>query len=390
MKLVVVTPNYPRWSGDSNGPVAANIARLLHAAGHQVTVVTIHYAGTPLRETMAGVEVVRARYAPDSWEVLGTEGGIVDDLRGSWRCRLLLLPMVGGLMARVCRCAWGADALLVQWVPTAITALPAAIFLRKPIVLQSHTFADTPFWRLVYRLLLRLAAVVVYNSAANQASTQRLYRHARTVVIPPGVELAAFARPPAGGRGDSTWFTLVSVSRLIEVKGVEYAISALALLRDRGRRVRLEIVGDGPRRAALERLGLDLRLTEEIRFHGALAYASVPAILWRGDAFLLSSIVDSKGRTEGFGTVILEAMAAGLPVIASAVGGIVEIIRDGDNGLLVPPGDPAAIAAAVERLIDDPTAAVGLQTRAAVDVAARYSDAAITSRYESVLGSLRR
>jgi len=113
---------------------------------------------------------------------------------------------------------------------------------------------------------------------------------------------------------------------------------------------------------------------------GALPHDEVVEHLFKNDIFVISSIVDSRGRTEGFGAVILEAMAAKLPVIASAVGGIVDIVND-SNGILVPEKDEKAIADAVELLVLQPAKAEMYVRNAWSFVQKFYSDEALTERY---------
>jgi glycosyltransferase involved in cell wall biosynthesis len=127
----------------------------------------------------------------------------------------------------------------------------------------------------------------------------------------------------------------------------------------------LNVVGDGPDRPKLqaqaERLGLGGRAV----FHGFVPKEELQRRLETCDAFVLPAVVDAKGDTEGLGVVLIEAMSYARPVIASAAGGIVDIVRDGRNGFLVPPGDGPALAGAIGRMMDDPAAArtLGLHGR---------------------------
>ena len=378
--ILVVSPGYPRWKGDFTHPMVYNIARQLSGAGHRIKVVTIHYPKIPACEEIDGVEVIRARYAPERYEVMGSEGGLVDDIRGSWLCRFLVVPMLASLAWQTFKQARRADLLMVQWIPTAVVALPAKLFWGRPMILHSRTYPDTPFWRRVYRFLLPFADGVIYNSSDNQRLTGELYVHPCTTVIGSGINVQQYARPPESFPVSETW-ELISVARLVEFKGLEYAIKAVAELKLRGRRVRLTIVGEGPLRSDLERLSEELGVTDSVVLMGAMAHDKIPEMLWRSDLFLISSIIDSKGRTEGFGAVILEAMAAGLPVVASAVGGITDIV-DGRNGMLVPEKDPMAIADAVESILLDRGEAEALARRGLEFVNTNYSDKAIRGKYE--------
>ena len=161
-------------------------------------------------------------------------------------------------------------------------------------------------------------------------------------VIPNGIDLKRFEnlqRKPHSG------FVVMTIARLEKVKGVEYLIRALAtpaLRRSAG--IRLSVIGDGSERKNLERLVAKLGLTEKVKFLGEVPNQKIPEHLAGADCFVLPSL------KEGFGIAVLEAWAAGLPVIGSNVGGIKELIEDGKTGILVEPGDPEAIAKAILKI----------------------------------------
>jgi glycosyltransferase involved in cell wall biosynthesis len=135
------------------------------------------------------------------------------------------------------------------------------------------------------------------------------------------------------------------VGRLHPQKSVDVAVRALALLPGDAH---LVIAGEGPDRAALERLVDSLGLRQRVTFLGLVPHDDVPAVLRACDVSVLPS------RYEELGTALVEAMACGVPVVASRTGGIPDVVRDGHNGLLAAPGDAAATAAALGRLLDDP------------------------------------
>ncbi len=141
---------------------------------------------------------------------------------------------------------------------------------------------------------------------------------------------------------------VVTVARLTPWKGVDTLLQALARLRAGGQAPCLAVVGDGEVRPALERLAAALGLTGQVIFVGAVPQEQVSAYLHAADVFALASTY------EGFSHVLLEALAAEAPVVVTAVGGNPEVIRSGDTGLLVPPSDPEALAAALRRLLEEP------------------------------------
>lgn len=198
------------------------------------------------------------------------------------------------------------------------------------------------------RLTARLADRVLAPSAATAAEIERDYG-VEDVGVLPNVTGGLPPPPPAERLPDLPPGFLLFVGRLRIRKGVEVLLTALDLLRLQGVAAPLVIAGDGEHRAALEaaaaRRGLD---ASAVRFLGRADAARVRALLAAARALVVPSTY------EGMPLVILEAMAAGLPVIASRVSGIPEVVVDGETGWLVPPEDPEALAAALAELLADP------------------------------------
>ena len=177
---------------------------------------------------------------------------------------------------------------------------------------------------------------------------------------------------------------LLFVGRLVERKGAVFAIRALAELTQRGRSARLVVVGEGPEREALIALATSLGVGDRVELTGALSPSEVRTHYATGGIFVMPAVTDWKGEQEGFGMVIVEAMAYGLPVVASRSGGIPDIIRDGENGLLVPERDVAALADAIQRVIDDGALAGRLAASARDDVRHRFAPARIATAFDTV------
>ncbi len=224
----------------------------------------------------------------------------------------------------------------------ALCRVPARVFTAHGWAFKAEAGRRATAYLWADRLVAPLtSAVVCVSETERRAGLAARTCHAdRTVVIRNGIG-AIDGRP--GREGERTRHRLVSVGRLKAPKDMATLLDALALLGD----VELDalVVGDGPDAAALreqvERLGLEGR----VRLCGERD--DVPALLAEADCFVLSS------RSEGLPVSILEAMAAELPVVASAVGGVPELVEDGETGFLVPPGDPAALADALRRMLTD-------------------------------------
>jgi len=151
-------------------------------------------------------------------------------------------------------------------------------------------------------------------------------------------------------------FRLLTVARLVEVKGIEYAMLAVASLKDKCPGIRYQIIGDGPLRNELEALTNRLGLADKVEFLGALPQEEVIGRLPPAHVFVLPSVVIASGEEENQPVALAEAQASGLPVIATAIGGISESMRDGESGFLVAPRNPEALASSILWLADHPEA----------------------------------
>ncbi|MCD6416833.1 MAG: glycosyltransferase family 4 protein [Planctomycetes bacterium] len=158
-------------------------------------------------------------------------------------------------------------------------------------------------------------------------------------------------RAPSPAQGG---FSILCVASFGEVKGHTYLIDACRALRERGVDFTCHLVGDGPLRQAITNQITATGLTDHFVLHGALPRQKVAQLLKEADAAVLTSVLTERGDREGIPVALMEAMAAGLPVVASDISGIPELVTHEETGLLAPPRDSRAIADALERLSADP------------------------------------
>lgn len=236
-----------------------------------------------------------------------------------------------------------------------------------------------PLTRWIWRRASRVVAVCESLGRLALRTDPRL----RYSVIPNGVDLTRF-RPSIRARSrHPRKVRCLAVARLVERKGIGDLIQAIASL-ERGR-YELEIVGSGPDEQRLKDLAELLGVSREVIFAGSVDRAAIPGRYRDADIFTLTP------REEAFGNVFAEALASGLPIVGSTVGGIPELVEHGKNGFLVPPREPIALAAAIRMLADNPDirAQIGRWNRTQAE--ANLSWARVTTRYLSVYnGVLRR
>jgi glycosyltransferase involved in cell wall biosynthesis len=277
------------------------------------------------------------------------------------------------------------DVVYVNTVTIPLWILAARI-CRIPVLVHVHEAEqDVPrAVRVALNAPLLLAGRVIANSKASAAvATGAVPRlTGRTEVIVNGVPDRG-AAPVA----DAEPGRLALVARLSPRKGVDVALEAVALLRTEGREVRLDVCGTTfPGYEWYEQ-----ELRERARrpdLAGAVDFAGYVHPTW--PVLAAASVVLVPSRVEPFGNTAVEALFAGRPLVASAVQGLAEIVVDGENGLLVPPDDPAALATAIGRLLDDPDLARRLADRGREDAVDRFSRATYQQRIAASVAELRR
>lgn len=225
----------------------------------------------------------------------------------------------------------------------------AALLLDVPFAVSAHAVdVWTPPVREL-RVKLRDAKVVLccYREA-QQFIAGIVDGHTPVELAPHGVDI-----PPEPSRTEASPAMLLAVGRLIEKKGFDTLVRAAALLRDRGLKFRVAIAGDGPLWPTLQRLVNELELDEVVRFLGPLTQEELERHFASATAFVLPCQVAADGNRDGLPNTILEAMVRELPVVSTTLPSVREAIDDEQEGLLVPPQDPVALAGALARILDD-------------------------------------
>jgi len=361
--LLVLTSTFPKRLNDTTPPFVFELCRHL-LAQFDVTVLTPAARGAPDADTLQGIEVRRFHYFWPRWLERLADGAMLENLRRSpWlflQAPFLVLSELAAAL-RLAR-ATRPDVIHAHWiVPQGIVAVLVGGILRIPVVLTAH---GGDVYGLRGRLLDTLrkavasrcdAVTVVSRDMAAALPRVASRRGDRPKVMPMGVDTQRFSRERARN-GDSEQSVLF-VGRLAKKKGVEYLIRGFPDVLARHPDARLLVVGDGPCRGELEALSSQLRLGDHIRFAGAQPPTALPRFYQSSRVFVLPSVVAASGDTDGLPVVLLEAMAAGCPLVGTSVGGIPDVMVHGRTGLLVEPGAPAALAAAINQVLDSPAEA---------------------------------
>lgn len=269
--------------------------------------------------------------------------------------------------------------VLVSFIDTAnVMVIAASRGLGIPVVISERTDPSRRSLGRIWDTLRdwaypRAEAVVFQSKGVMEWFPERVRR--RGIVIPNPVPVPSVG--PSAGRPPDSPRVMMALGRLAHIKGFDILLAAFAEANRRAPGWKLEIWGEGPERASLERLSADLGLSNLVRFPGVTDNPF--DVLRNGDLFILPS------RAEGFPNALVEAMACGLPVVSSDFGGAAkDIIRNGENGVLVAPENAIALAAAMVRLMSDPEARSHLAERAP-EIVQRFSAERVLSAWEDTL-----
>jgi len=352
--LLVLASTYPRWRDDPEPGFVHELSKRL-AGGFRVIVLCPHAPGALPREMMDGVEVLRYRYAPERFETLVNDGGIVGNLRRA-KWKLLLVP--GFVLAQ----AWAAwrllrkdriDVIHAHWLlpQGLIAALLQLLPGRKvPFVVTSHG-ADLYALRgglmdALKRFVVRRAAAATVVSTAMRESLCAVGAPASKIsVLSMGVDVSQRFTADA-----SVWRSadeILFVGRLVEKKGVAYLLRAMPRVLLQRPDVRLSIAGFGPEEMNLRALADQLGIAHRVHFLGALPQLELPALYRRAALFVAPFVRAESGDQEGLPVALMEAAACGCPILAGDVPGLRDILGEHTDAVVLDPRDEALLSARI-------------------------------------------
>ena len=374
--ILVLTTTYPGRVGDGTPQFVHDLSAAM-VPEFRVVVLAPRVPGSTPTETVDGVEIHRFAYFPARWEGLADGATLPNLRRQKWR--IVELPFLFGLFQfhswRLVR-RLRPELVHAHWViPTGLFAELAVAGRDTPVVLTAHgvdlhALRIGPLQRL-RRWVIGRAAIVLPVSDALAARARDLAPDTDRMVIPMGADTADLrnsvgVRFPRPGR-------LLFVGRLAEKKGVGVLLRALAGVDG----LSLTVAGDGPDRDDLERLASELALADRVRFLGRVSRDRIPELMRTAEAMVIPSVESSDGDMEGTPLVLAEAVAVGLPVIASRLGGIADQM-DETTAVLVEPGDVGDLARALRDVAEG---RIDLESRArqATEIVAPRLDLANTA-----------
>ena len=378
--LLVTASTFPRWVGDTEPRFVLDLSEAL-SKYYEVTVLVPSAPGAKQHEKMGSVDVIRYHYFPlHKYESLCYPGAIVPRIKQK-KIRVLLVPfLVVSLYFNIRKLVRNYDIVQAHWlIPQGIVQA----FFKKPFIVTGHGGDITSLNNILIRKLkkfsLNRAKRITVVSDHLKDIVVDMYNYNKIDVIPMGCNINNFGKKYSvteyfNQKGKPV---ILFVGRLAEIKGIEYLIDAMKRID-----ALLIIVGGGPLEDQLKLKAN--KLNNKINFLGPKTHEELKTIYASSDIFVMPSITAKDGSTEGFGLVVLEAMASNLAIVASNSGGIGSLIKDNENGLLVKEKDAYDLAEKINLLLNDSNLYKKL-TNSAYETAKKYDYSNIAEKYMHIL-----
>jgi glycosyltransferase involved in cell wall biosynthesis len=357
MRVLTLTTTFPRWTDDTRPRFVYDLSKHMTRRGVEVIVLAPHHEGARFHEMMEGIEVYRFPYFfPYKYQNLCWGGGIRENIAHSILAKVqvpfLSISMFVSFLFLIIRKR--PDIVHAHWIlPQGLFSAIVKRLFGVPFVVTAHAGdvfpLKSPILRHTAGYVLSECDYCTANSRYTMGEILRIRDiNEKTSVIPMGTDSEIFKpmdkKKELADRYGITGQVILTVCRLAEKKGVNYLIDAMPKVLVEFQSAKLIIVGDGPEKPKLTEQINKLGLGKNVVFAGNIPHSKIAEYYNISDVFVLPSIVDSRGDTEGLGVVILEALMCEKPVIATSIGGITDIAEQVVDITLVPQKDADAIS----------------------------------------------
>lgn len=380
-KLLVTASTFPRWEGDTEPRFILDLSEEL-TKYYDVTVLVPAAPGVKMREDMGDVHVIRYHYFPvHKWETLCYPGAIVPRIREK-KIRVLLVPcLLISLYFKLMKVLPAYDIVHAHWlIPQGIIQA----FFKKPYIVTGHGGDVASLNRGILKKMkikcLKQARHVTVVSEDLKGKVQQLVPGLEPSVISMGVDTSKFGEKYRKENyfGQDNKKVVLFVGRLAEKKGVTYLIEAMKNVD-----AVLVIAGDGPLKEALIEQAKEQG--DKIKFIGSKTHDELQVIYASADVFAAPFITAKDGDKEGLSVVVLEAMASGLPIVVNKVGGIGELLEDGETALLCEEKNTVQLTQKITAALNDMELRYRLCDNAS-RLVQQYDYKEIAQKYAAVMG----
>ena len=371
MRILIINSEYPPIGGGA-GNASANIARELVRLGHEVTVMTAHFGDLPRATNLDGVQILRIKAMRRHLDRSSAIEQIVFMIASSF----YTLNLIRKWRPDVIIAFFGVPSGAAAWCANIISGIPYYISLRGGDVPGFRPYDFALYHKLIAPFLRRIwrrSSGLVANSTGLKNLAVAFNDRVPISVIPNGVDLKYYA--PVERDWDQP--RMLFVGRLVYQKGLDILFEALKDLTSHP--WKLSLVGDGPQREKLQSIVHQYGISDRVHFKCWLDGDDLVTQLQEANLFVFPS------RHEGMPNAVLEAMACGLPVIASHIAGNEELVIDGENGLLVPSEDSVALRDAMSELLGSPSKRQRMGATGRQFIEANYSWSQIANQYLALI-----
>lgn len=393
--ILSVCSSYPRHESDSASIFLRNLNNAIDKSRFRLVVITPDHEQVSDNISDPGIEIVRFRYFSRKYQLLTYGSGILPNIKKRPYLVLLVPFFLSSMFLTLVKIIRTEKPKLIHahWiVPQGLISVLTGRWFSIPVIVTAHGGDAFAFRgrlsRLAKHWTLKKCSAWTANTRMTAAAIDPQSEYNEKLhLVPMGIDVHAFSKPapPPAGISRNGDYIILFVGRLVAKKGAVVLIRAFGLLPTHIRaKCQLWIIGDGSERGVLEDEAKNLKLQSGVRFLGEISNPDLPSYYRAADLFVVPSIVESDGDTEGQGVVILEAMASGVPVLASNVGGIPDVIQNNKTGFLFNPGDAGGLAKIIGRFVTDPTLQKSTISNALESVQKQY-DISVTARaFESL------
>ena len=365
MKVCILTSSFPRFSGDSAGNFIYHLASALVKKEVEIEIICPHESGYPFFEDWEGIKINRFPYFyPLRYQNLAYGSGILKNVKGFTRTKIqppffIISEIIYTLKILMIS---KPDLIHAHWsLPQGLTGIICKKVLGVSCITTVHGSdvhgLQYPMLKVLNRIVIRNSNICTANSRASARMVYEIAGREDTQVIPMGVDIDLFSRSEKvhaiRKKYEIDGDVLLFVGRLIRVKGIYHLIKALPKVLKQHPKTKLLIVGSGPEKRRLIQLCAELAIINSVVFINEVLQEDLIPLYSMADLLVLPSIIDVTGETEVLGVVLLEAMACKVPLIGSDVGGIKDIIIDGETGLLSKQKNSDSLAEKIICLLSD-------------------------------------
>jgi glycosyltransferase involved in cell wall biosynthesis len=341
MRILIINSEYPPLGGGA-GNASANIARHLANFGHEVTVLTVHHGNLPRKEQTKNLTIIRIPALRRRQDRSGPLEQIAFIISASlWTLSLIPQPKPGATLA-----FFGVPCGAVSFLIKILYRVPYIVSLRGGDVPGFRPYDFSTYHKLIaplLRIIWKQASAIIANSNGLRDLARQFDSRFEISIIPNGVDLELYKTEQRDWKSPH----LLSAGRIVHQKGLDLAMHALAELKHLS--WQWTIAGDGPQLAVLQTLARELHIEDRITFAGWQTREQIIGQYRQANTFLFPS------RHEGMPNAVLEAMASGLPVIASRIAGSEELVVNGETGYLFPYEDVTSLRNSLQNLLGDPS-----------------------------------